>query len=360
MINLNISSAKQSFEFFDEKKEVENQGSARNIASLSGTKKIRFKRKLTFSKQEEIETLGKRCRDIEKEVKDGAPFQVRSCRVRVSSGKELFRNIVRRVIEQARENEPNKSSFLHKFQETVRMAMELTKGGDYHLMEFYWPELLDRRHHHGYELAKLFGQWKKETEAEGPCFNDWLIQLEKIQNARGYFPRKKEVLIRNIPRMKYLKPDERESYKLQLDNQGLVINPETQKPYQNQDLDTPEIFVVDAKGEMYVATKRRGIAKERITSVNHSSFLSGGSIASAGAFLIENGRITTILAKSGHYIEPDFEGVVPLPMKDRSKMMVIALKVLKNKGIELKGIQLTFDNKKKYDAEEFLEQHLKS
>jgi len=55
------------------------------------------------------------------------------------------------------------------------------------------------------------------------------------------------------------------------------------------------IFVMDAQGTIYVSNEQtRG-------KFHHSSFLAGQPVAAAGDIAIDNGVITAISRKSGHY-----------------------------------------------------------
>lgn len=342
MFDQNLQPVNPNFRPDENKEKPEKRKVAGNLRSRSASKKNEE------SNGEKADVLRKRIGSMP-ESQDLQQVQ--------GSKKKLFKDMVFKVInERRKKKEQNRPSFVVKMEDAINVVLELTKGGGYRLINFYWPELIDRRHHYGFKIADFFDQWKEETRNGGPSFNDWLDQVEARQSMPGYVAKRGEMIIKEVPKMVYLEPHEREAYKLKLDEQGLMRDPITQKLYHTVDRDTPQIFVVSMDGEMYVATKRRGDVKKNIASFNHSSFVCGGTVASAGAFFTENGKITKIKDTSGHYIEPNMQGVEPLPLKDRIKMMVTALEILKNKGVELKGIEVTLDFKK-YDAEAFFERY---
>ena len=63
-----------------------------------------------------------------------------------------------------------------------------------------------------------------------------------------------------------------------------------------------EIFAVDAKNEIHMASHKIG-------KYHHSSLLAGGNVAIAGEMKVENGKLTYLSNKSGHYV-PSAESLV--------------------------------------------------
>lgn len=100
--------------------------------------------------------------------------------------------------------------------------------------------------------------------------------------------------------VKYLSDHERAAFKVTI--RGGKVYDATGKLFDTRQATTAfalnkgrAIFVMDATGAMYVSNEQtRG-------KFHHSSFLRGGAVAAAGDVRIENGQITAISRKSGHY-----------------------------------------------------------
>jgi|GEM_PF-5150463 len=98
--------------------------------------------------------------------------------------------------------------------------------------------------------------------------------------------------------VKYLNELEREAYKVTFKDgkvykaNGELLDTTGFKSLHGQK--NAGIFVMDKEGNIYVGQHSRGL-------FHHSSFLSGGRVASAGEIVAKNGIIETISSKSGHY-----------------------------------------------------------
>ncbi|KZV50508.1 calmodulin binding protein [Dorcoceras hygrometricum] len=110
----------------------------------------------------------------------------------------------------------------------------------------------------------------------------------------------KEMNLEKCPRtnlqrqcIKYLGPKEREAYEVVLENGKLV--------YRQSGIlvDTIEgskwIFVLSTTRTLYVGQKKKGLFQ-------HSSFLAGGAITTAGRLVADEGVLETIWPNSGHYL----------------------------------------------------------
>jgi hypothetical protein len=100
--------------------------------------------------------------------------------------------------------------------------------------------------------------------------------------------------------VKYLNKEERAHYKVTI-RDGKVFDADG-KPFETRQASTAfkvdkgrAIFVMDAQGSIYISNEQtRG-------KFHHSSFFAGQPVAAAGDIRIEDGFITAISRKSGHY-----------------------------------------------------------
>jgi len=103
---------------------------------------------------------------------------------------------------------------------------------------------------------------------------------------------------------KYLNAEERAVYRLQLrdgkfyDSTGKVFDTTGSSTHQFGSQNRA-IFVMDEYGNTYAAKN-----PHMMDNFAHSSFLSGGPVASAGEFEVINGSLQFISNKSGHYLPP--------------------------------------------------------
>ncbi|GGM31750.1 hypothetical protein GCM10009425_47940 [Pseudomonas asuensis] len=100
--------------------------------------------------------------------------------------------------------------------------------------------------------------------------------------------------------VKYLNERERAAFKITIKN-GKVYDA-AGKLFDTRNASTAfehnkgrAIFVMDATGAMYISNEQTP------GKFHHSSFFGGGPVAAAGDIRIENGVITAISRKSGHY-----------------------------------------------------------
>ncbi len=191
--------------------------------------------------------------------------------------------------------------------------------------DHYWPELIDPLHRAGPEVQLRIALWQVSNVP------NYFIFLETIENDQGlnsYAPFRHYI--------KYCKTEqERESFKLRFVDG---------RAYLNDDLfDTKNsnyIFALGTDGQFYV---NHELKYER----HHSTFLGGKEVLCAGEITAQQGVITRISNKSGHY-QPTAAAVVPV------------LEILQRLTGSVKGIVLELKIKKgvglaSYDAEQFLQ-----
>ncbi len=101
--------------------------------------------------------------------------------------------------------------------------------------------------------------------------------------------------------VKYLSPQEREAYKVSVQD-GRVFD-STGKPFETRNAPTEwgsdrraAIFVMDKKKNLYLSNSLNS------ATLKHSSFLAGGPVASAGEMQIEDGYVKSVSNRSGHYV----------------------------------------------------------
>ncbi|KAI3787108.1 hypothetical protein L1987_41322 [Smallanthus sonchifolius] len=151
----------------------------------------------------------------------------------------------------------------------------------------HWLEAIDPRHRYGHNLHMYYDLWF-ESESSQPFFY-WLDVGDG-----------KEVNLEKCPRshlqrqcIKYLGPNERESYEVIVENGKLVFQ------QSGLPLETVEgskwIFVLSTSRNLYVGQKKKGLFQ-------HSSFLAGGATTSAGRLVARGGVLKAIWPYSGHYL----------------------------------------------------------
>ncbi|KAJ0740882.1 putative IQ domain-containing protein IQM [Helianthus annuus] len=151
----------------------------------------------------------------------------------------------------------------------------------------HWLEAIDPRHRYGHNLHMYYDLWF-ESESSQPFFY-WLdvgdgkeVNLEKCPRS-------------NLQRqcIKYLGPNERESYEVIVENGKLVFR------QSGLPLETIEgskwIFVLSTSRNLYVGQKKKGLFQ-------HSSFLAGGATTAAGRLVAHGGVLEAIWPYSGHYL----------------------------------------------------------
>jgi hypothetical protein len=106
---------------------------------------------------------------------------------------------------------------------------------------------------------------------------------------------------------KYLRTEEeRAPYKLTVDKKTGLLMGADGKPYDTSDAELKGLsnskgramLVMDKKGNLYAM-------KDQIRGkLHHTTLLAGGPVAFAGEIIVENGKLTLIGSKSGHYHTP--------------------------------------------------------
>ncbi|XP_060176670.1 IQ domain-containing protein IQM3-like [Lycium barbarum] len=153
----------------------------------------------------------------------------------------------------------------------------------------HWIEAIDPRHRYGHNLHIYYEEWCK-TDSGQPFFF-WLDLGDG-----------KKVDVEDCPRsklqklsIKYLGPQEREHYEYIVAD-GKIVHEKT-----GNLLDTTKglpgakwIFVMSTSRRLYAGEKKKGM-------FHHSSFLAGGATLAAGRLVVEDGRVKSISAYSGHY-----------------------------------------------------------
>nr|XP_043626465.1 IQ domain-containing protein IQM1-like [Erigeron canadensis] len=151
----------------------------------------------------------------------------------------------------------------------------------------HWLEAIDPRHRYGHNLNIYYDIWFG-SESSQPFFY-WLDVGDG-----------KETNLERCPRVrlqqqciKYLGPNERELYKVIVENGKLVYR------QSGLLLETVEgskwIFVLDTSKNLYVGQKKKGLFQ-------HSSFLAGGATTAAGRLVAHGGILEAIWPYSGHYL----------------------------------------------------------
>lgn len=151
----------------------------------------------------------------------------------------------------------------------------------------HWLEAIDPRHRYGHNLHMYYDLWF-ESESSQPFFY-WLDVGDG-----------KEINVEKCPRshlqrqcIKYLGPNERESYEVIVENGKLVFR------QSGSVLETTEgskwIFVLSTSRNLYVGQKKKGLFQ-------HSSFLAGGATTAAGRLVAHDGVLEAIWPYSGHYL----------------------------------------------------------
>lgn len=259
--------------------------------------------------------------------------------IRPEQLQDIFKRAVHKAIEQNRRSEQT----LEFFQRGVAIAAKLGKGtskGGSPMVPHYWVEVINEAHGYGRDLNVLMGIWK--TSSSQVNFNAWLAQLNKGENVPGKndipqtFFKEGELSLSNV---QFLNEAERKKYEMCVDEEGLISNGHQHHPSTG---DKPTyMFIVSPENQIYLGVHNLG-------KFHHSSFLSGGSVLGAGAMVIQKGKITKILDKSGHY-EPS------------EAMMIQAIEALINTGTDLTDaiLQMDFVGKTHlpYKALEFYRAH---
>jgi hypothetical protein len=156
-------------------------------------------------------------------------------------------------------------------------AIKLTKG--------YYLEGIDFKHRDKQVLNEMYSKWETTSDTkENKSFWKWL------KENKPEFENSKQV--------KFLTSKERRKHLVVVGDDNRLRQGAQGEPYDTSSFKgkTPgkAAYVVDSKGNMYVGEHKKGL-------MHHSSFLAGRAVVSAGMVKIENGKITEIDHRSGHY-----------------------------------------------------------
>ncbi|KAL3689999.1 hypothetical protein R1sor_016308 [Riccia sorocarpa] len=154
------------------------------------------------------------------------------------------------------------------------------------LVSQHWLEAIDPLHRYGHNLRFYFEAWC-HTETNEPFFH-WLDSGEGKDLDLEECPR--DTL--HNERIRYLSPAEREQYEVIVED-GKLVYKLSREPVNSTKGDR-WIFVMSTDGVLYIGKKERG-------NLQHSSFLAGAAITSAGRLRVSDGIIKRIEAHSGHY-----------------------------------------------------------
>ncbi|KAG8067419.1 hypothetical protein GUJ93_ZPchr0005g14868 [Zizania palustris] len=170
----------------------------------------------------------------------------------------------------------------------AKVGKGLSKNGKAQKLALqHWLEAIDPRHRYGHNLHIYYGVWSRSESTE-PFFY-WLDIGEG-----------KEVNLDKCPRsklqsqcIKYLGPTERQEYEVVVES-GRLVYRQTGALVHTWD-DSKWIFVLSTTKALYVGKKAKG-------SFQHSSFLAGAAITSAGRLVVKDGILKAIWPYSGHYL----------------------------------------------------------
>ncbi|XP_028961204.2 IQ domain-containing protein IQM3-like isoform X2 [Malus domestica] len=170
-----------------------------------------------------------------------------------------------------------------------KLGKGLSKDANAQKLAFqHWIEAIDPRHRYGHNLNFYHDEWCR-CDAGQPFFY-WL----DIGDG-------KEVDLKDCSRsrlqqecIKYLGPQEREQFEYII-HEGTLVHGGT-----GHLLDT-NLGMQDSKWIFVMSTSRKLYAGVKKGSFHHSSFLAGGATLAAGRLAVENGRLKSVSAYSGHY-----------------------------------------------------------
>ncbi|CAN6566883.1 unnamed protein product [Malus baccata var. baccata] len=171
-----------------------------------------------------------------------------------------------------------------------KLGKGLSKDANAQKLAFqHWIEAIDPRHRYGHNLNFYYDEWCR-CDAGQPFFY-WL----DIGDG-------KEVDLKDCSRsrlqqecIKYLGPQEREQFEYIIHEGTLVHGGTGHLLDTNLGMqDSKWIFVMSTSRKLYAGVKKKG-------SFHHSSFLAGGATLAAGRLAVENGRLKSVSAYSGHY-----------------------------------------------------------
>ncbi len=221
----------------------------------------------------------------------------------------------------------------------------LTKGA---LVNKSYSEYLDPKHRYGTLSHCLYSAWAK---SKAPLnFKEWLEALERGENVDGrqaipplfkiserwepYFVNGK--LNPLIPTVTYLNENERKKYLLEI-KKGQFETAHN-GTFDRKNDGTTFIFVMAHDNKIYAGAYDRG-------RFNHTSFLAGGSVKSAGEMFFKNGKLNRITSKTGHYHDNK-------ERRNNDEAMLKILAELRARGVDLSDVTYTRFNHK-YDQQDY-------
>jgi hypothetical protein len=228
----------------------------------------------------------------------------------------------------------------------------MNTGGGKALHDNYHLEALDPKHRMADLLktmwvvfrAELKGGVNSDDRKKRSVFYNWLdeVCLNAPNEVRAELKGAKfpDSMIEHFisAGVDYLVGSQRKSYELEI---SLGVFNQNKKLFDTKDNRTHfsgkgwAIYVVSPEGTWYAGSHIIG-------KFHHSSFLSGRPILSAGELQVENGVLTKITAKSGHY-KPSFD------------QFIAGLKDLKSKNVKLDSAEVVvYDKNRKVPSEKTL------
>lgn len=148
-----------------------------------------------------------------------------------------------------------------------------------------WLEALDKRHRYSKNLRHYYREWCR-LNCPGDNFWSW---LDTGDTDLSICPRSEL----DIQTVKYLTVPERGAYQVQIkegllvDIAGNLLNTEGR----------PWIFVMSTDKVLYSGAKQ----DKKTPRFQHTSFLGGAAVLSAGQLSVAEGRLMTVSPHSGHY-----------------------------------------------------------
>jgi len=159
------------------------------------------------------------------------------------------------------------------------------------LLTEHWLEAADPKHRYGSILKHYHELWKESDSSQN--FFHWLDYGDGKNINLMEAPRSSL----NSSGVKYLLEHQRTKYLVEIKNGKLVYKSSgslVDTTESKDDKPAKWIFVVDTKGNLYIAKKLKG-------QFHHSSFLSGGPAKAAGNLTIQMGNLIRVSRSSGHY-----------------------------------------------------------
>jgi len=189
----------------------------------------------------------------------------------------------------------------------------------------YISEAIDPKHRYGNSMFELFTAWKANKGIkEG--FSEWVERLEKEGTSAPGATEKLVKLAKETSSVTYLDPEQRKEYLLRVSSGNRITNKHIGPNFSTLNRRIhPQIFVMDQNNKIYFGTYHNG-------RFHHTSFLSGGATKGSGEFYLENGILTNITSKSGHYWPNE-------------EMIIATLEALQKEGIDLSKVQFTLVTK---------------